>query len=286
MLASRVMDARVSHDWDGLRQLCAQLRAPGGCSWDRAQTIRTLTPYLLEETHELLDAIAADESGRIAEEIGDLLYLLISVLTIAEEEGRFRFSDVAAQASQKLIRRHPHVFGAAGASADPAVARRGWESIKRRENEDRARPRPPLASGAERLPALLEAFRVQEKAAGLGFDWASPAEVLEKLDEERAELATALADHGAAAVREELGDILFTVVNLARHLGEDPEQLLRQTVGKFRTRFARMEALLAAQGQALGQVDLATMEEAWQRAKADEPSSAAPGEPERRSRSS
>ena len=147
------MDERVSHDWDGLRQLCARLRAPGGCSWDRAQTIRTLTPYLLEESHELLDAIASDEDGRIAEEIGDLLYLLISVLTIAEEEGRFRFPDVAAQTTQKLIRRHPHVFGADGAPADPATARRGWESIKRLENESRPAKRPPLASGSERLPA-------------------------------------------------------------------------------------------------------------------------------------
>jgi MazG family protein len=284
------MDPRVSHDWDGLRQLCARLRAPGGCSWDRAQTIRTLTPYLLEETHELLDAIAADENRRIAEEIGDLLYLLVSVLTIAEEEGRFRFSDVAAQTAQKLTRRHPHVFGAAGAPADPATARRGWESIKRLEDEDRPGERPPLASGSERLPALLEAFRVQEKAAGFGFDWKGPSEVLEKLDEERAELSAALGGGGpgtdAAAVREELGDVLFTVVNLARHLGEDPEQALRRTVGKFRTRFARMEALLEAQGQALGRADLAAMEDAWQRAKAAEPSPAAPDEPERRSRSS
>lgn len=284
------MDARVSHDWDGLRQLCARLRAPGGCSWDRAQTIRTLTPYLLEETHELLDAIAADEDGRIAEETGDLLYLLISVLTIAEEEGRFRFPDVAAQTTQKLIRRHPHVFGADGAPTDPATARRGWESIKRLENEGRPAKRPPLASGSERLPALLEAFRVQEKAAGFGFDWKEPSEVLEKLDEERAELSAALAGGGsgtgAAAVREELGDVLFTVVNLARHLGEDPEQALRRTVEKFRTRFARMEALLEAQGQTLGEADLASMEAAWQRAKAAEASPAAPDEPERRSRSS
>lgn len=284
------MEAQVSHDWNGLRQLCARLRAPGGCSWDRAQTIRTLTPYLLEETHELLDAIAADENDRIAEELGDLLYLLVSVLSIAEEEGRFSFQDVAARTAQKLVRRHPHVFGPAGGPADPATARLGWESIKRKESQSQPGPRPLLASGSDRLPALLDAFRLQEKAAGFGFDWGGPSEVLEKLNEEQTELLEALPRDGGpdrtAAVRDELGDILFTVVNLARHLGEDPEQALRGSVTKFRTRFARMEALLVAEGHALGEADLATMEAAWQRAKAAELSAPAPDEPERRSRSS
>jgi MazG family protein len=264
------MSSQVSHDWDGLRQLCARLRAPGGCPWDRAQTIRTLTPYLLEETHELLDAIGAGEDRRTAEEIGDLLYLLVSVVAIAEEEGRFDFATVARLTVEKLVRRHPNVFGADAGTAVP-----GWESIKRRESASRGETRGPLASGSERLPALLEAYRIQEKAAGFGFDWPGPAPVLEKLDEERDELARALAvtdpEKRRTEAREELGDLLFTLVNLARHLGEDPEQVLRSTVRKFRARFARMEALLAAEGRTLEAADLAVMEAAWQRAKRDAP---------------
>jgi MazG family protein len=276
------MNPQVSHDWNGLRQLCARLRAPGGCPWDRAQTVRSLTPYLLEEAHELLDAIDSENDERVAEELGDLLYLLVSVVTIAEEEGRFGFEKVARLTIEKLIRRHPNVFGATADGAGP-----GWESIKRTEDPARA----PLASGSERLPALLEAYRVQEKAAGYGFDWPGPEPVLEKLDEERGELARALAAEDPrerqAGAREELGDLLFTAVNLSRHLGEDPEQLLRATVRKFRDRFAGMEAILQREGRALAEADLPAMEDAWQRAKEAEASPAPPpGEPGRRTRSS
>jgi len=267
------MNAQVSHDWDGLRQLCARLRAPGGCPWDRAQTIQTLTPYLLEETHELLEAIVAGDDRRISEEIGDLLYLLVSLVTIAEEQRRFSLDTVAGQTVEKLVRRHPHVFGSAQESAGAGPGRPSWEGIKRREAHSRGEARATLASGAQRLPALLEAFRVQEKAAGFGFDWPGPEAVLEKLDEERDELGRALATGGRSedreAVREELGDLLFTLVNLSRHLGEDPEQTLRRTVHKFRDRFARMEALLQRDGTSLGAADLSTMENAWQRAKAE-----------------
>jgi uncharacterized protein YabN with tetrapyrrole methylase and pyrophosphatase domain len=245
------MNAQVSHDWDGLRQLCARLRAPGGCPWDRAQTIQTLTPYLLEETHELLEAIAAGEDSRIAEEIGDLLYLLVSLVTIAEEEQRFSFDTVATQTVEKLVRRHPQIFGSAPESAGSGSGRPTWEGIKHHEAKSRGEARATLAS--------------------FGFDWPGPEAVLEKLDEERGELSQVLAtgdrpaDRGA--VREELGDLLFTVVNLSRHLGEDPEQTLRRTVNKFRDRFARMEDLLQQDGTRLGAADLATMERAWQRAK-------------------
>ena len=235
------------------------LRAPGGCPWDRAQTIRTLTPYLLEETHELLDAIAAGEDGRIAEEIGDLLYLLISILTIAEEEGRFT-----------LRRRRARRPREAGPASSPRLRRRRAPADRRRradgqlgaDQADRGRrparrPTDAWPSGAERLPALLEAFRVQEKAAGFGFDWPEPTEVLAKLDEERRGAVRGDGGGGrgpdAAAVREELGDILFTVVNLARHLGEDPERALHGAVAKFRSRFGRMESLLEREGLDAGQ---------------------------------
>jgi MazG family protein len=264
------MEREVSHDWEGLRQICARLRAPGGCEWDRAQTLQSLTPYLLEETHELLDAISAGDDSAVAEEIGDVLYLLISLLEIGEEERRFTLATVARRTAEKLVRRHPHVFGPV--EDRPAPRERIWESVKRTERPGGSPL--PLASGSERLPALLEAFRVQEKAAGLGFDWPGPEGVLSKLEEERQELGRAMeqadGERRRAEVRDEIGDLLFTLVNLSRHLGHDPEQALRVTVRKFSARFARMEELLRREGRTLAQADLAAMEDAWQRSKAGE----------------
>ncbi|MBM3316242.1 MAG: MazG family protein [Candidatus Eisenbacteria bacterium] len=309
------MDAQVSPDWDGLRALCRRLRAPAGCGWDRAQTLASLSPYLLEETHEVLEALAENDGARLMEEIGDLLFLLAFLVTIAEEEGRFTFAELARATASKMIRRHPHVFGEPS-GGDPRSAGREWERAKLAERRERGSPRDRLASGAAGLPALLEAYRVQEKAAGAGFDWPGTAGVLEKLDEERAELARALgaadaarapaapaaaqppprpaspppptapapAEAGggqaSAPALEEVGDLLFTLVNLARHMGADPEQLLKRTTRKFRTRFAGMEAHLVSAGIALEDADLETMERAWQRSKADE-TRAAPG-PDRR----
>ncbi len=258
------MDVQATYDWEGLRALCRALRAPGGCSWDRAQTLSTLTPYLLEETHELLEALADGNDRAAAEELGDLLYLIVFVLTVAEEEGRFDFKTVARGIITKLIRRHPHVFGAAPSEASAGQARASWELVKRGEAPDAA---ARLNAGARGLPALVEALRVQEKAAGFGFDWPDVGGVLEKLSEEREELRAALLEHDDEQTREEVGDLLFTLVNLARHVRADPEQSLKAATRKFRDRFARMEAILAREGRALGAADLATMEAAWQRAK-------------------
>ncbi len=266
------MESQASDDWEGLRNVCRILRAPGGCGWDREQSWRSLTPYLLEETHEVLDAISSDDPRRLAEEIGDLLYLLVFLITIAEEQSLFRFEDVARGIVGKLIRRHPQIF-----AAEPGEQRTGasdrdrqWETIKRTERD--AQGPDLLARNAAPLPALLEAYRTQEKAAAFGFDWPAAPPVLEKLDEERAELARAMAlsspDDRRLATRDELGDLLFTMVNLARHLGEDPEQALRGTIAKFRTRFARMAALLESERIAVVDADLQTLEGAWQRAKA------------------
>lgn len=273
------MDPQASPDWEGLRALCRRLRAPDGCSWDRAQTLSSLSPYLLEETHEVLEALAAGEDARLMEEIGDLLFLLAFLVTIAEEEQRFSSAELVRATLAKMIRRHPHVFAQASAD-DPQQAGEQWERIKAEERRARGAGRDRLDSGAPGLPALLEAFRVQEKAAGAGFDWPDARGVLEKLDEERQELAAAMAEAPAEvgpgrpaavsrAVHEEIGDLLFTLVNLARHLGADPEQLLKGSTRKFRERFARMEALLASDGVALGEADLEAMERAWQRGKAD-----------------
>lgn len=267
------MTLQVTNDFGGLRAVCRQLRAPGGCSWDREQTINSLTPYLLEEVHELLEAIGTGDDAKIAEETGDLLYLLVFVMTIAEEENRFSFGDVAGGIIGKLIRRHPHVFGSESASLEAHEVRRQWETIKAAERKDarsaaEASLPDRLHSGARGLPALLDAFRIQEKAASLGFDWPSVEPVLEKLDEERVELAAALeADPASAEAQAELGDLLFTLVNLARHLRTDPEQELRATTARFRRRFTRMDEILKARGQSLDTADLDTMEAAWQEAK-------------------
>ncbi len=265
------MDLQGACDWESLRALCRALRAPDGCAWDRAQTAPTLTPYLLEETHELLEAIARSDDRAIAEELGDLLYLIVFVITMAEEEGRFTFEDVAGGIIAKLIRRHPHVF--AGAPHTHAT----WEEIKRGEAADQAGATPAegrsgrLTAGARGLPALIEAYRVQEKAAGYGFDWPGVEGVLEKLREEEGELREALEQRAAGQSQAEIGDLLFTLVNLARHLRGDPEQLLRQTTRRFQERFARMEAILAREGHPWPGADLARMEAAWQQAKRAEP---------------
>jgi len=286
------MNLQASKDWEGLRTICRRLRAPEGCQWDRAQTLETMTPYLLEEVHELTDAIAQGERTAIVEELGDLLYLLVFVVTMAEEERRFTFEDVVEAITTKLIRRHPHVFGGAPGTLGPAAVREQWESIKAAERaSSRADPakgaqRDRLASGAKAIPAMLEAYRVQEKAASFGFDWPELAPVLEKLEEECRELREALeGEAGQApdtpasrlpcrptnrASQAELGDILFAAVNVARHLQTDPETALRGTIRRFRSRFACMETLLTDQGTTLAAANLDTMEQAWQAAKARE----------------
>ncbi len=262
------MDLQAANGWEGLRALCRALRSPDGCRWDRAQTGRSLSPYLLEEMHELLEAIHADDDRRVVEELGDLLFLIVFALTIAEEESRFTFDQVASGVIAKMIRRHPHVFGEARRDLAAAQANEQWERIKREEPDRQAgRSASDLRVGARGLPALLEALRVQEKAASHGFDWPDTGGVIEKLEEERAELARALEAQHGVAIEEELGDMLFTLVNLARHLRSDPEQLLRRTTRKFQTRFGRMARLLGEDGTALADADLDTMEAAWQRAK-------------------
>ena len=261
------MDLQGACDWESLRSLCRALRAPEGCAWDRAQTAQTLTPYLLEETHELLEAIASGDDRASAEELGDLLYLIVFLITIAEEEGRFGFEDVAGGIIAKLVRRHPHVFAGAPQS------RAAWEEIKRAEAADQpgveeAAGLPDrLSAGARGLPALVEAYRVQEKAAGYGFDWPGVDGVLAKLVEEEGELRQALEQQAAEQSHAELGDLLFTLVNLARHLHGDPEQILKRTTRRFRERFARMEAILVREGHPWPGADLGAMEAAWQQAK-------------------
>jgi tetrapyrrole methylase family protein/MazG family protein len=237
------------------------------CPWDREQTHRTLTKHLLEEAYEVLDAIealdpfdaATDE--HFSEELGDLLFQVEFHATIAEQEGRFTMADVARGIHDKLVRRHPHVFGSVAAdTADQVLA--NWEQIKKAEKGHES-----VMDGLPgNLPALLYATKVQKKAAGVGFDWDDVQGALPKIAEEVAELQGALDD--PTAVRDELGDLLFSVVNVARHLGVDPEAALRAATMKFRERFRAVEQLAVEHGVALRDADLATLDALWDEVKA------------------
>jgi len=282
------MNLQVSKDWAGLRRLCEILRSPEGCSWDKAQSVTSVTPYLLEETHEVLEAIASRDPERMTEELGDLLYLHVFICTMAKEESLFSLDDVISGIIAKLVRRHPHIFSDSRQSLDNEATNEQWEKIKSQERKSHRKKTDRLAGGAESLPALLDAFRVQGKAASFGFDWPKVSQVRDKLSEEIGELDEAIEiydnrkavdresgdrpaqgaeDRELADVHEELGDILFTVVNLARHFNADPEQLLKSCTRKFKHRFGLMEKLLDASGSSLAGADLDTMEAAWQKAK-------------------
>ena len=234
-----------------------RLRAPGGCPWDREQTFDTIKPYLLEETYEVMDAIDHRDWDELAEELGDLLLQPVFFAQMAAEAGHFDIADSLDAINSKLIRRHPHVFGEGDAKTADDVKKR-WDEIKAEE-----KPRPPglLTSISKSTPALVEAQQISSRAAGAGFDWPTVDQVYNKLDEELAELHAA-PDHASA--ENEIGDLLFTLVNIARFLKVDPEQALRKTNAKFRKRFAHVETNL---GKPLKDATLEEMENLWQDAK-------------------
>lgn len=261
----------------------ASLRAiDGGCPWDRQQTLATLRAYLVEESYELLDALdalgpaaqalpddlpsTAPDPATVAqfrEELGDVLLQVAFQSRIAEEAGWFSADDVARGIADKMIRRHPHVFGdGAAAVATAAQVTTQWEQIKRKEGKG------ALAGVPRHLPGLLRGQRMGEKAARIGFDWAAAADVLPKVDEELAELRAAIADGQRDAVQEELGDLLFALTSLARHLDVDAEQALRGTLDKFARRFAHVETRAEARHGRDGQASLDELEAFWQEAKA------------------
>lgn len=247
---------------EALLTVIARLRAPDGCPWDREQTTKTMGPHLLEEAHEAADAVRRADDGETVEELGDVLMNVLMIAQIAGEEQRFTAADVARAISDKLVRRHPHVFGDVVAEdADTVLA--NWEAIKRREKGDA--PRGTLDGVPASLPGLLRAFRVGEKAARVGFDWPDASGPRAKIDEELAELDEAMAGGDAAAAEAELGDLLFAVCSLARHRGIEPESALRGTLDRFTARFRLVEAEL---GDRLQDADLDEMEQSWQRAKA------------------
>ncbi len=258
---------RYGEAFERLVAIMDRLRSPGGCPWDREQTLATLRPYLLEEAYEVLEALETDTPREHCEELGDLMLQIVFQSRIRQEDGHFTVADVCDAISDKLERRHPHVFGDAVAE-DAAAVVRNWSDIKAQERAGKATKDPSALDGVPAaLPALQRAARIGDKAAAAGFDWREPKGVLEKLDEETRELKAALEAQDAQGIADEMGDFLFTVVNLCRHLGVDAEAALRGTTGRFERRFREMERTIAAEGQTIRALPDAELEARWQAAK-------------------
>jgi tetrapyrrole methylase family protein/MazG family protein len=251
-----------------LIEVMRRLRAPGGCPWDREQTLQSLKPCLLEETYELLEAMDGDDLALHVEELGDVLLQVVFQCAIREEEGRFTFDGVASALADKLVRRHPHVFGEATASTSGEVLR-NWEAIK--QTEKGKKPDRSAVDGVPAaLPALLKAQRLQAKASRVGFDWGDASGAADKLAEELAEVREAVAAGDAQKTAEEMGDLLFSVVNTCRFLHVDAEHALEGSNKKFSRRFREVERRVRAQGRALKSCTLAELDEVWETVKSEE----------------
>jgi MazG family protein len=260
-------EATAGGKFQRLVDLMARLRAPGGCPWDREQTFDTIKPFTLEETYEVLDAIDRQDWPGLAEELGDFLLQAVFYAQMAREQALFNIEDALDAINQKLVRRHPHVFGE-GSAETAGDVKRIWGEIKAAEKKEKGREEKGLLGGVPRnLPALIEAQQISTRAAGAGFDWENPEQVIEKLHEELAEVDEARRKASLPELEGEIGDLLFVVVNLARFLKVDPEQALRKTNAKFRDRFSHIERRLAERGKKLEDSDIREMEELWQEAK-------------------
>ncbi|MDB6182418.1 nucleoside triphosphate pyrophosphohydrolase [Paracoccus fistulariae] len=255
-----------------LIQIMAQLRDPKtGCPWDIEQDFASIAPYTIEEAHEVADAIDRKAWDELPAELGDLLLQVVFHAQMADEAGMFDFADCAAAISDKLVFRHPHVFGDESRDKSAAQQVKDWEAIKAAERAGKAE-RGTLDGVAQGLPALTRAIKLQNRAARVGFDWPGAGDVLDKITEETAELVEARDHLGAEALEEEFGDLLFVMANLARHLEIDPEQALRRANAKFTRRFEAIETALAAEGRRPEDSDLAEMDRLWDQAKAMEKS--------------
>ena len=247
-----------------LRAIMHRLRAPGGCPWDAEQTHESIVPNLIEETYETVDTIQRGDHEHLKEELGDLLLQVVFHSEIAEEAGHFDLDDVARGISEKLVRRHPHVFAESAADTTDAVLQQ-WDAIKRTEKGDQMKPY--LHGVGKGLPALIRATKLQKKAAKVGFDWPDEAGVLAKIHEELQELQAALDEENPIAVEDELGDLMFSVVNLVRFRKIDAEVLMANANRKFEKRFGEMERILAIRALALEVASPCQMEQAWDAAK-------------------
>jgi MazG family protein len=253
-----------------LVEIMARLRSPDGCPWDREQNFDTIKPYLLEETYEVMDAIDARDWPALAGELGDLLLQSVFFAQMASEQGTFRIEDSLDAINDKLIRRHPHVFGDATANTADDVKKR-WDEIKAEEKKDRGEENGNLLDSVLRaLPALVEAQQISSRAARVGFDWENADQVIAKLHEELAELGEARDAAAPDELENEIGDLLFVLVNLARFVQVDPEQALRKSNAKFRRRFGHVEERLREQGKPLQESSIQEMEALWQEAKGKE----------------
>jgi len=246
-----------------LIQVVDTLRSPGGCPWDQKQTVESLTPHLVEECHEMADAVARKDAGETCEELGDLMMGILMVARVAEEDRGFGLQDVAEAITAKLIRRHPHVYGETVVAGSGEVLR-NWEQIKKQEKQDKGSDESVLSGVPRSMPALLRAYRVGEKASNAGFDWPDLQGPSAKVEEEWAEFQEAVASDDKERASEELGDLLFAVVNVARKLKIEPELALRGTIERFSARFRHVEQKLA---KPLAEATLEEMDALWEEAK-------------------
>ncbi|MDQ6652759.1 MAG: nucleoside triphosphate pyrophosphohydrolase [Acidobacteriota bacterium] len=269
-------------NFEDLVELMAKLRSPAGCPWDREQTYATLAPMLLEEAYEAFEAVEEAREGHpneLRDELGDLLFQIVFYAQVAREQGDFSIDDVTGAIHAKMVRRHPHVFGDTSAP-DSATVLRNWEAMKKEERRaaGRAERDDSLLDGvSSKAPGLMEAHQLSTKAARVGFDWQRIEDIFDKLEEEIAELRAAIQTHATSnneadqnRVREELGDLIFAVTNIARHLGVEPEAALKLTSRKFRRRFGYIETKLRERGQNFEATTLEEMESLWQEAKSAE----------------
>jgi nucleoside triphosphate diphosphatase len=254
--------------FQALVDIMARLRGPRGCPWDREQTLETLRAFLLEETHEVLDAIDRGDTTALRGEIGDLIFEGVFLAQVCADAGQFTVADSLRAITAKLIRRHPHIFDPEGRPLDtPTQVHQQWEQIKAREQSDAGERRAVLRGLPKSLPSLLRAYEIGTRVAAVGFDWAKTEQVIDKIEEEVAELRAAAASEGPLRTEEEMGDLLFSMANLARKLGIDPESALRKANDKFTQRFTALEESLHAQGQSVHEASLEEMEAEWQRVK-------------------
>jgi MazG family protein len=264
------LDSSAGEKFEKLVSIMARLRGPDGCPWDREQTFDTIKPHTLEETYEVLEAIDARDWPGLTDELGDFLLQAVFYAQMASEAGRFRIDDCLDAINNKLIRRHPHIFGDSEAHTAEDVKKR-WDEIKAEEKKSKGeRPKLLLESIPRSLPALVEASQISSRAARAGFDWDNAEQVLLKLEEELHELADARRQASHDEIEGEIGDLLFVLVNLARFMKVDPEQALRKSNAKFRRRFAHVETALQARGKTLSDSNVQEMEELWQEAKRSE----------------
>ncbi len=250
-----------------LIKIMAALRGENGCPWDREQTRESLKPFIIEEAYEVLDAIDENDSAAVKEELGDLLFQIVFQSRVAEERGEFGLGDVIDGIAKKMISRHPHVFGDSDISASEEVLVK-WDEHKKREGKQKE---SILEGIPKTMPALLRAKKLQDRAAKVGFDWEKIDDVLAKLDEEVAEFKEAVKTRKEAPIEDELGDILFMIVNISRFIGVNPEEALRKTIGKFISRFRYIEMAAAEKGEKLSDMSLAQMDALWDEAKSRPP---------------